>query len=86
MKRIGTADLKAHLSEHLRAVRAGEEIIVMDRREPIARVTPFEELDEALVIEPALGSLLDFPCPGPVPGAADLDVVATLLEERADRR
>lgn len=86
MKRVGTADLKAHLSEHLRAVRDGEELVVMDRREPIARVIPFEELEEGLAIEPGRGSLHDFAWPQPVRGAADLDGVAALLEERGDRR
>lgn len=86
MKRVGTADLKAHLSEHLRAVRSGEAIVVMDRREPVARIVPFEELEEALVVEHGRGSLADFPWPAPVPGAAGVDSVAALLEERADRR
>lgn len=85
MKRVGTADLKARLSEHLRAVRDGEEIVVMDRREPIARVVPIERVDEDLAIEPARGSLADFPWPPPVPGADDIDVVAALRVERTDR-
>lgn len=86
MKRVGTADLKAHLSSHLRAVREGEELIVMDRREPIARILPFEEFEEGLVIEPGRGSLVDFPWPEPVRSIAEIDVVAALLEERGDRR
>jgi prevent-host-death family protein len=84
MKRVGTADLKAHLSEHLRAVRNGEEIVIMDRREPIARVIPFEALDEPLIIEPARGSLADFPWPGAV-GGSPIDVLAALADERGDR-
>lgn len=86
MKRVGTADLKAHLSEHLRAVRDGEELVVMDRREPIARVIPFEELEEGLVIEPARGTLADFPWPDPVRGARKLDSTRALRAERSDRR
>lgn len=85
MKRVGTADLKAHLSEHLRAVRDGEEILVMDRSTPIARVVPLDHPGEDLVVEPARGSLADFPWPGPVPGAEDIDVVATLRADRAER-
>jgi prevent-host-death family protein len=84
MRRVGTADLKAHLSEHLRAVRAGEELVVMDRREPIARVVPFDG-DESLLVDLAEGSLADFPWPGPTPGPAAVDIVSTLLAERADR-
>lgn len=85
MKRVGTAELKAHLSEHLRAVRDGEEIVVMDRRTPIARVVPFDHGEEDFAIEPARGSLADFPWPGPVPGAEHIDVVATVRAERTDR-
>jgi len=85
MKRVGTADLKAHLSEHLRAVRDGEEIVVLDRREPIARVVPFADLDEGLIIEPGRGSLADFPWPGPAGGLGNTDIVALLREERGDR-
>lgn len=40
-KGIGVADLKAHLSEHLRAVRRGRTITVLDRDTPIARIVPY---------------------------------------------
>ncbi len=34
------AELKDHLSEHLRAVEGGDEIEVTDRSRPIARISP----------------------------------------------
>lgn len=40
MKRVGIADLKAHLSEHLRTVRKGRSLIVVDRATPVARLVP----------------------------------------------
>ena len=40
---VKIAEFKSHLSEHLRAVRRGHEIIVKDRETPIARVVPYEE-------------------------------------------
>jgi prevent-host-death family protein len=43
MKGIGVADLKAHLSEHLRAVRRGRSITVLDRDTPVARIVPYTE-------------------------------------------
>ena len=83
MKTIGTADLKAHLSEHLRAVREGESITVLDRREPIAIISPVGDKLEGLVTIPARGSLRDIPRPSPV---GDMrDVVLDLLIERKDR-
>ena len=41
MKRVGIADLKDRLSEHLRAVEGGDEVVVLDRKRPIARIVPF---------------------------------------------
>src|SRR4030042_1439840 len=40
MKRVGMADLKAHLSGHIRTVRKGETLLVMDRGTPVARIVP----------------------------------------------
>ena len=40
MKHVKIAELKDHLSRHLRAVEAGSEVIVTDRRRPIARIVP----------------------------------------------
>ena len=80
---VGTAELKAHLSEHLQAVRRGETIIVLDRKEPIAQIVPIGTTHNGLVIRPAKGSIQDVPLPEP----RDLgfDVLEQLWEERADR-
>jgi prevent-host-death family protein len=40
MRQVKIAQLKDHLSEHLRAVEAGEEVVVTDRNRPIARIVP----------------------------------------------
>jgi antitoxin (DNA-binding transcriptional repressor) of toxin-antitoxin stability system len=40
MKSINIAELKSHLSRYLRAVRRGERIVVLDRREPVAEIGP----------------------------------------------
>lgn len=41
MSRVGIADLKARLSEHLRKVRSGRTITVVDRQTPIAELVPY---------------------------------------------
>ncbi|HUG54647.1 MAG TPA: prevent-host-death protein [Vicinamibacteria bacterium] len=41
MTKVGIADFKARLSEHLRAVRSGRTLTVLDRDTPIAQVIPF---------------------------------------------
>lgn len=48
MKTVQIGDLKNHLSAHLRDVRRGEEIIVRDRNEPVARIIPYvpESIEE----------------------------------------
>lgn len=53
MKRVGIAELKSHLSEHLRAAEGGEVIEVMDRARPIARVIPMDRDESGLDVIPA---------------------------------
>lgn len=55
MKSVKIAQFKSELAKYLRYVRKGEEVIVMDRLTPIARVLPMEasgrsglELEEPL--------------------------------------
>ena len=37
---VRIAELKAHLSDYLRSVRRGNEVIVKDRETPVARIVP----------------------------------------------
>lgn len=55
MKAVGIKELKARLSEYLRAVRAGETLLVTDRNEVVAEIRPAvhrpnppDTLDDAL--------------------------------------
>ena len=45
MKNYSIFEAKTHLSELLRRVKAGEEVIVTERGHPIARVISFKEDD-----------------------------------------
>ena len=47
MTRVGVRVLKDHLSDYLRRAGEGERIVVTDRGEPLAALTPIEETDEA---------------------------------------
>ena len=85
MKKIGIADLKAHLSEHIRYVRAGHEVTVLDRNTPVARIVPLDGR-AAIRIRPPVGvtRLQDVPLPAPV--CLGFDIASLLIEERdADR-
>ena len=53
MKQVRIADLKARLSEYLRAVRAGESIAVLDRDTPIAQLIPIRESRALRIQKPA---------------------------------
>ena len=37
---VGIRELKAHLSEYLRRVRAGETVVITDRGQPVGRIVP----------------------------------------------
>jgi prevent-host-death family protein len=50
MKQVRIAELKAHLSRYLAQVRRGDAVVVCDRNTPIARLVPYIEADDALVV------------------------------------
>jgi prevent-host-death family protein len=84
--RVRIAELKARLSEHLRAVRKGHELTVYDRNEPIARILPYSPRGALVVREPvrACKSLREVRLPPPV--RLDIDPVELLLEDRQSER
>jgi antitoxin (DNA-binding transcriptional repressor) of toxin-antitoxin stability system len=87
MKKVGVADLKAHLSEHLRSVRLGRSLVVMDRQTPIARIEPYESRGDRLVVRrPAPGAPKPNELVPPEPVHLDLDIVEILLKDRHSGR
>jgi prevent-host-death family protein len=93
MKRTtSVVDLKARLSEHLRLVKSGHELVITERGVPVARVVPLDEgerkstrrlrLTRAGLMKPGRGklpALLKKAPSGPSSG-----VLAALLSERGD--
>jgi antitoxin (DNA-binding transcriptional repressor) of toxin-antitoxin stability system len=85
MKMVRIAQLKSRLSQHLRAVRAGETFTVLDRDTPVARIVPIDSGDDIIITKPAPGapSLASIKMPrGP---KLDFDIVDLLLEDRRRR-
>jgi prevent-host-death family protein len=82
MKEVRIAELKAHLSEYLRAVRGGQTIQVLDRETAIAHIVPIRERATLEIRRPALGSPAPNRVPLPRPLKTRIDVVDLLLEER----
>jgi prevent-host-death family protein len=85
MKQTGVAELKARLSEYLRAVRRGESVTILDRATPIAKMVPIPN-SGLRIRKPAEGA----PSPNRVPLLPPLklkfDVLELLLEERQGQR
>jgi prevent-host-death family protein len=93
MKRTASvADLKARLSEHLRLVKSGHEVVVTERGVPVARMLPLDDgerrstrrfrLARTGILKPGKGKLpaaLEQP-PDSGSGAGVLDAV---LDERS---
>lgn len=87
MLKVRVAELKAKLSEHLRKVRRGNSVTVMDRNTPIAVISPYDRGPGALKLRsPASGApkLYEVELPPPLPMATD--IVELLLAERQVNR
>jgi antitoxin (DNA-binding transcriptional repressor) of toxin-antitoxin stability system len=86
MRKIRIADLKARLSEHLRLVRGGETIAVLDRETPIAHIVPIRARHALRVRKPSQGAPAIHKVALPGPAGLELDIVRLLLEERQGDR
>lgn len=83
MRRVAISELKAKLSEYLKAVRAGEEVIVTDRGKPVARIAPMsgpDETESRLRMLVRTGQVR----PPDVEGGIDLEVIAGLRPRTLD--
>jgi prevent-host-death family protein len=81
MGNVRIADLKARLSEHLRSVRNGDTVTVLDRDTPIARIVPYAA--QPLEIRAARRRLRDLKLPARP--SKRTDSVALLVEDRRRR-
>jgi len=87
MINIRIADFKSRLSEHLRQVRRGHTLTVMDRNTPIARVVPYAEQGGTLQVrspQPKHPKLSRISLPPPL--RLRQDVVSLLMKERQGER
>lgn len=83
MTRVGIAELKAHLSKHLRAVKKGEQVIVLDHEKPVAVISPYQEAPR-LTARPPRRPLHSTKLPTKPLGTGD--AVADLVEDRRKDR
>jgi prevent-host-death family protein len=82
MSKVRIADLKAHLSQHLRRVRGGRTITVLDRDTPVAQIVPYDA-HRSLEIRRATRTPAELrPAP---PLSRATDSLTVLLQDRASR-
>ena len=86
MQQVRIADLKARLSEYLRAVRAGQSLAVLDRDTPVAQHSPIRENRALRVRKPAPGAPPLHRIKVPKRARLNVDIVALLLDERQGHR
>ena len=86
MMEVRIAELKARLSEYLRAVRRGETIAVLHRDTPVARIVPVREYAALHVRKPAPDAPPLNRVRLPSPATQAIDIVDLLLEERQGSR
>lgn len=82
MSRVGVADLKAHLSQHLRRVRSGRTLTVLDRNTPVAQIIPYG-VETPLEVRRATRKPSDLRRPSPP--SSSTDSLSVLLRDRAAR-
>ena len=81
MKFVGIAELKARLSEHLKSVRKGRTLTVLDRDTPVARIVPYAV--DPVEVRRASRRLRDLKLPPPP--ARPTDSLTILLDDRRRR-
>jgi prevent-host-death family protein len=82
MSKVGIADLKAHLSQHLRKVRSSRTLTVVDRDTPVAQIIPYDP-GSPLEIRQATRTPRDLPLSPPTSSASNS--LSVLLQDRAKR-
>jgi prevent-host-death family protein len=84
MTTVKIADLKDHLSAHLRAVEAGAEIVVTDRNRPIARIVPIAQPTPGVTLKPPTRDFAEVRDLARTPITWSISSTELLLEERAE--
>ncbi len=92
--RANVAQLKARLSEYLRQVKAGQEVVITERGVPVARLAPLdpeerratreERLIRAGVLRPPTGPRVKLGPPAGSPGSGAAVLEAMMAERDED--
>lgn len=85
MRRVRIAELKDRLSEHLRAVEKGAEVVVTDRDRPIARIVPLAHAGKRARILPPSRPFSSVRSRRHTPTRWSISSTELLREERKER-
>lgn len=85
MRQVRIAELKDRLSEHLRAVEQGAEVVVMDRNRPIARIVPIPSPGKRIRVVQPTRDFSEIRDRRRARAGWGVDSTRLLLEERQDR-
>jgi prevent-host-death family protein len=90
MRSANIAELRDRLTQYLKEVRAGEEIIVRDRQRPIAKIVPLTIDDDAALVAAGLMRKAQRPLPAAFwrkkrPKVTIRAAAAAVTEDRSDR-
>ena len=85
MKHVTVSTLKARLSAYLAEVRAGETVIVCDRKTPIARISPLAEAPDDFHVDEPSADIRILKALPPVRLRRRVNVEALLREQRNQR-
>jgi len=83
-KTVKVAELKARLSEYLRAARRGHPVTVCERDTPVARLVPYVRSGDPMTVRQPIRELHEVILPPPL--GRRVDSLAALLEERQSSR
>jgi len=81
MKTVRIAELKSRLGEHLRSVRKGRTLTVLNRNTPIARIIPYAA--EPIAVRRPTRRVRNLKLPSPP--QSPTDSLAVLLDDRRRR-
>lgn len=85
MKKANISKLKAELSKYLRFVRQGEEVLILDRDQAVAKIVPVASQDELHIIEPKVDLKAVIESMKPRDFTETDDILDILAADREDR-